>query len=364
MKTARIIGTGSYLPKKCITNKELSYRIKNFRVDEARKMLSERGLNVKDISDRELFDAWTQQVTGIEKRHIYNKDFDKSENFIGSTENMGAEAAKKALDAAGISAKDLDYIIFSSFTQENDIPNPACSLAHLIGAKEVGALPINTACSGFIDGLIDAYCRIKSGHYKNIIVVASETLTKVTNYKDPKTAILFADGAGAAVLRAEKIGILGRIPLRFFIKRFRKGILSFYSESDYSQEHIKLKSRTGKIEMGGGPRVLKRAVEVMKKAGLNALERAGLKLEDIDYIIPHQANQRITKDLIHRLGISEKKVIETINNLGNTSGVSVAIALDKAVRGEIKNYEIKRGDKLLLTAVGGGYTLAAMVLEY
>lgn len=345
MLTARIIGTGSYLPKKCITNKEFYLEKKEIRdsfdIEKVRADYPE----LKEGVD--VFCAWGVDRTGIEKRHIYNEDFNNSENFIGSTENMGAEAAKKALDAAGLSAKDLDYIIFSSFTQENDIPNPACSLAYLIGAKEIGAIPINTACSGFIDGLIDAYCRIKSEHYKNILVVASETLTKVTNYKDPKTAILFADGAGAAVLQAAD-----------------RGILSFYSESDYSQEHIKLKSRRGKVKMSGGPRVLKRAVEAMKKAGLKALERANLKLENIDYLIPHQANQRITKDLTHRLGISENKVIETISNLGNTSGVSVAIALDKAVRGEIENRRIKRGDKLLLTAVGGGYTLAAMVLEY
>jgi len=348
MKTARIIGTGSYLPKKCITNKELSSKVNNFKVDKAEYMLSQRGYDVKNMSNRELFDVWIKQVTGINKRHFYNKDFNKKENFIGDTENMGAEAAKRALDSAGIKARDLDYIIMASFTPSLEIPNPACSLAYLIGVRGIGAIPINTACSGFIDGLIDAYCRIKSGHYKTILVTASETLTKRTNFNDPKTAVLFGDGAGAAVLQ-----------------KSNRGILSFYSESDYSQEHIKLDSeRKEKIQMGGGPKVLKRAVEAMEKAGLKALERANLSLKDIDYIIPHQANYRITKSLINRLKVPKEKVIETISNLGNTSGVSVAIALDKAIKGEIKNRKIERGNKLLLTAVGGGYTLAGMVLEH
>jgi len=348
MRTARIIGTGSYLPREIVTNKELSYKIRNFRADDAEKMLLRKGYNVEMMSDRELFDAWVQQVTGIKKRHFYTEDFDKRKGFIGSVENMGAEAAKEALNSAGISAKNLDYIIFSTFTQDLDIPNPACSLSHLIGAESIGGIPINTACSGFIDGLIDAYCRICSGFYKTILVVASERLSKVTNYDDPKTAVLFADGAGAVVLQKSETGILG-----------------FYSELDYSQEHIKLKSiNYKKIEMGGGPNVLKRAVEAMEKAGLKALERANLKLEDIDYIIPHQANQRITKSLANKLKIPKSKIIETINNFGNTSGASVAIALDKVIKGEVEGIKIKRGNKILLTSVGGGYTLASIAVEY
>lgn len=345
MRTARIIGTGSYLGKRIVTNRELESRIKGFDLDEAKETLSKRGVDVANLSSKDIFDMWAKQVTGIEKRHFYDNDFNNNENYIGDTENMGFEAAKLAIKSANISVKELDYIIFSTFTPEDIIPNPSCSLAGLLNTN-IGAIPINTACSGFIDGLIDAYCRIKSGHYNTILVVAAETLTKKTNYNDPKTSVLFADGAGAVILQAAE-----------------KGIISFHTETDYSATHIRLKDG-GLIEMGGGPDVLKKAVNAMKKMALKSLEKSPYNMEDIKYVIPHQANARIIKKLAKSLNLPEGKLCETIEELGNTSGASVAITLDKLIKGKIKGYKVKEGNKLMLTSVGGGYTLASLLMEY
>lgn len=345
MLTARILGTGSYLPKELVTNKELEARVRNFSVDRAEKMLLQKGYDIKNMSNRELFNVWVKHVSGIEQRYFYCGEFDKEPDFIGSSENMGKIAAQRALDASAITPLNLDYIVAATFTQELDIPNPSCSIAHLIGAKEIGGIPINTACCGFLDAIIDAYCRIKSGCYNTILVIATETLSKKTDYDDPKTAILFADGAGATVLQKADTGILG-----------------FYSELDYYPDHI-VSEKNKPIRMESSL-ILKKAVESMEKSALKALEMANLELKDVDYIIPHQANQRITDELTKRLKVSQKKVIKTIANFGNTSGASIAVSLDKAVRGEIKGCKIERGQKILFTAVGGGYTKAAVVLEY
>jgi len=374
MKTARIIGTGSYLPAKEETNIDLyknkdikeNFNVKNVEdkySEKVRNMLSKNNFSNYNLDEKELFnallfDAWAKELTGVEKRHIYDNDFNNLENFIGSTENMAFEASKQALDAADLSAKDLDFIIMATFTEKYIIPNPACNLAKLLGINCDGRT-INAACSGFVYGLREAYKTIISGDANNVLVVASETLRDVTLMRDPKTAVLFADGAGAAVLTADNKGILGyygnMIPSEHIILR------KIYPE--YPKQEI-LKEHLGYVVMGGGSKVLSKAVRAMEDASLGALQKTNLSIKDIAYIIPHQANQRITDGLIKKLEVKRERFIETIKNFGNTSAASVGLGLDKAIRGELENIKIERGDKLLLTAVGAGYTLAGVIIEY
>ncbi|OGS27951.1 MAG: hypothetical protein A2297_07990 [Elusimicrobia bacterium RIFOXYB2_FULL_48_7] len=329
MKKARIAGTGSYLPKKLMTNQKLEKIVKKF--DPVRAGMP--------------FCEWTEKVTGIKTRY-YVEDED--------TEYMAAEASKKALEAAGIKPDKLDFIIAASFTPSKEIPNLACSIADRIGNGNIPGFVLNTACAGFICGLDDAYYKIISGNYKNILIVASETLSKVTDFNDPATAVLFGDGAGAVVLQQSD----------------KEGISTFpYLKSDYSPDHLEFKNSNIEkekcfIRMDGGPRVLKKAVNAMAEAAKKALEISTYKLEAIDWIIPHQANERIIRSLAEKLNVPMEKVCLTVDKFGNTSAATIPIALDKAVRGELENYKIKKGDKVLLTTVGGGYSIGAVVLEY
>ncbi|MCX5998679.1 MAG: beta-ketoacyl-ACP synthase 3 [Chloroflexi bacterium] len=341
-RTAQIIGTGSCLPKRVVTNQQLKAMVGNFAPERALGSLSKKGIAVESLSETEVFDEWIKSVTGIRERRL---SLPKGPDVL-DTEELGAEAARQAMKAAGIEARELDFVVAASFTPHFTIPNLACSISHLVGAKEIGGFVLNTACSGFLDALGDAYYRIRSGDYDTILVVAVELLSKVIDYDDPTTAIIFADGAGAAVVRAAE-----------------SGIVSFYSELDYSVDHIILEEK-GFLKMGGGPLVQKRAVNAMSKAALACLDKSPYKLQDMDYIIPHQANARIITALAKKLGLPAEKFCVTIDKYANTSGSSVAIALDKAVRGEVEGYRIERGKKLLMTSVGGGYALSAVVMDY
>ncbi len=338
---ARIIGTGSYLPKREVTNEQIEKLVRNF--DRQRAGMP--------------FTQWVEQVTGIKTRYFVEKE---------DSETMAAQAARQALETAAVKASEIDFIIVSSFTPTKDIPNLACSLGGALGAEGAGGFCLNTACTGFIYGLSMGYVLIKSDMYKNILVVSSDTLSRITNYGDPTTAVLFADGAGAAVLQAAESGGISSLP---------------YLSSDLT-EHFELKNadatspreifktETGEflprstLRMPGGPRVLRKAVNGMAAALLRALEQSSYKLEDLDVIVPHQANRRITDGLIEKLGVDGKKVCRVIDRIGNTSGASVAISLDMAVRGRTASVRIKPGDKVGLTAIGGGYSIGAMVFEY
>jgi len=341
-RTAQIIGTGSCLPHRTVTNRELKAMVGNFTPDRASGSLAKKGIDVDSLDETGLFDEWVKSVTGIRQRHLYAEP----QPAFGDTEEVALRAAREAMEVAGVGPEDLDFIVAASFTPRFIIPNLACTLAHLVGTSEVGGFVLNTACSGFIDGLGDAYYRIRSGDYDTILVVAVELLSKVTDYDDPTTAIIFADGAGAAVLQAAE-----------------RGIVSFYSELDYSVDHIVLEEE-GFLRMGGGPLVQRRAVNAMSKAAYACLDRSPYQLEDIDYIVPHQANERITAALAKKMDLPIEKFCSTIETCGNTSGSSVAIALDKAIKGEVGDHRVERGSRLLLTSVGGGYTLSAMAIDY
>ena len=340
-KCAKIVGTGSYLPKHQVSNEEIEKMIRNFDPQRA-------GMP---------FAQWVEQLTGIKTRYFVEDE---------DTESMAAEASRLALEAAGINPKELDFIIVSSFTPTNDIPNLACSLGHLIGAEKVAGFPLNTACAGFIYALTMGYSLIRADIYRNILVVSSETLSRVTNYDDPTTAVLFADGAGAAILQAAQAGGICSPP--YLSSEFADHFDLENSDVTSPQKILKSQAREfvprSTIHMPGGPRVLRKAVNAMAEALLKALEQSPFELEDLDVIIPHQANRRITYGLIDKLGVSKDKVCRVVDLIGNTSGASVAISLDMAIREKAGDIKVKPGDKVGLTAIGGGYSLGAIVFQY
>jgi 3-oxoacyl-[acyl-carrier-protein] synthase-3 len=244
----------------------------------------------------------------------------------------------------------------------------ACTVADRLGQKGVGGYVLNTACGGFVSGLATAYAYIKAGIYEKVLVVASEALSRTVALSDPRTAIIFGDGAGAVLVGASNTGGM-RSPA--------------YTASEWS-DHISLQN-TGVslpeeailgpeaeyvskecLNMPGGPRVLRRAIVLMEDAARKSLEMSEWELSDIDCLVPHQANSRITWGLADRMKVSKEKVLDTIAFHGNTSGASIPLAIDSAVRGlpEAGGVSISRGDRLLLTAVGGGYSIAAAVLEF
>jgi len=340
-KCAKIAGTGSYLPKRQINNEQLEKLVRNF--DRQRAGMP--------------FSRWVEQVTGIKTRYFV-KDED--------TETMAAEASRRALEAAQMKAGEIDFIIVSSFTPTRDVPNLACSVGHLIGAENVGGFPLNTACAGFVYGLSVGYALIKSDMYKNILVVSSETLSRVTDYGDPTTAVLFADGAGAVILRSSAEGGICSPP--YLSSNFTDHFELRNSDACRPREIIETQGQEflprSTLHMPGGPQVLRKAINGMAEALLKVLELSPYGLKDLDVIIPHQANRRITSGLIEKLGVPEEKVCRVISVIGNTSGASSAISLDMAVRGKTGNVRVKPGDKVGLTTIGGGYSIGAIVFEY
>lgn len=340
-KCARITGTGSYLPKRQLSNEQLKEIVHNF--DEARAGRP--------------FAEWVEQVTGIKTRQFVDDE---------DTESMAAEAAKKAIEAAELKPSDIDFIIVSSFTPTHDIPNLACTVGHLIGAGGAGGFPLNAACAGFVYALSVGYSLIRSEIYRNVLIISSDTLSRVTDYNDPTTAVLFADGAGAAVLQAaERGGICSPPYLRSsFAEHFDLKNSNTSKCEDIRTIENKEFVPHGMLRMPGGPRVLRKAVNGMADALLKALEKSPYELSELDAIVPHQANRRITHALIEKLGVSKEKVCQVVDVIGNTSGASVAISLDMAVRGVTDTVKIKRGSKVGLTAIGGGYSIGALVFEY
>lgn len=338
---ARISGTGSYLPKRKVTNEQIEKMVRNFDPQRA-------GMP---------FTQWVERVTGVETRH-----FVEDEN----TETMAVEASRRALKAAGMDATDLDFIIASSFTQARDIPNLACSVGHLLGAEKIGGFPLNAACAGFVYALSMGYALIRAEIYRNILVVSSETLSRVTDYGDPTTAVLFADGAGAAILQAS--GERGICSPPYLSSEFTDHFDLRNSDACCPEEIIEVEGQEllprSTLHMPGGPKILRKAINGMAHALLEALAQSPYELKHLDVIIPHQANRRITYGLIEKLGVSAEKVCTIIDSIGNTSGASVAISLDMAIRGKAGEVKIEPGYIVGLTAIGAGYSIGAIVFEY
>ncbi len=325
LRNVGIIGTGSYVPQKVLTNKDLE------------KMM--------DTSDE-----WITTRTGIKERRVARED--------EATSDMSYEAALKALEDAKVTPEELDLIIVATVTPDMAFPATACLIQNKLGAKKAGAFDLEAGCSGFVYALSVGWQFIATGVYDKILVVGAETLSRIINWDDRNTAVLFGDGAGAAVLApVDEPGILScdlgsRGEGGELLKMEAGG-----SRLPASQKTVEEKRHS--IYMAGNE-VYKFAVRIMGEASLRVIEKAGLKKEDIDYLIPHQANIRIIDSARKRLGLPEDKVFVNLHKYGNTSSASVAIALDEAVR----EGKISKGDNVVLVAFGAGLTWAAMALRW
>lgn len=306
-----IIGIGRELPEKILTNFDLE------------KMVDTN-------------DEWIRTRTGIEERRIADDNTD--------TSDIALAAAKKAIDDAGIHPEDIDMIMVATVTPDQSFPSVACMIQEKLGAKKAAAMDLSAACAGFMYGMVTAKQFIDTGVYKYILVVGVEKLSKITNWEDRNTAVLFGDGAGAAVLGKVSEG---------------RGILSFELGADGSGgKHLYL-DEEDYIYMNGRE-VFKFAVRQMGESSENVLVKAGLSKEDVDFLIPHQANIRIMEASRQRLNLPEEKLSKTVNKYGNTSAASIPISLVE----ELEAGKIKEDDVLVMVGFGGGLTWGAIAMRW
>ncbi|RKY65389.1 MAG: 3-oxoacyl-ACP synthase [Candidatus Latescibacterota bacterium] len=327
MPWSYIAGTGSAVPEKVLTNEDLE------------KMV--------DTSDE-----WIRTRSGIERRHIAEED--------ETTATLGAEAAQKALEDAGVSPEEVDFIIVATVTPEMLFPSTACVIQDMIGAKNAGAMDLSAGCSGFIYALSVADSFVRIGQSETVLVVASETLSKITDWTDRSTCVLFGDGAGAAVIMPSPDGERGIINT-ILGSDGSKGELLYMPAggSRYPASHETVDKRMHYIKMNGRE-VFKIAVEAMGEAAASVVEGAGYRPEDVDLLIPHQANIRIIKATAKRLGISMDRVYVNIQEYGNTSAASIPIAVDEAKR---KGF-LRPGDLVVAVAFGAGLTWASTLFRF
>ena len=320
---SRIAGTGSYLPEKVVTNDDLS--------------------KVVDTSDE-----WIRTRTGIRQRHVAADGQTSSD--------MGHQAALKAIEAAGIDPSGIDLIVVGTTTPDYVFPSTACLIQQKLGVPGCPAFDVNAACSGFLFALSVADQFIRTGSARTVLVVGVETLTRMVDWTDRTTCVLFGDGAGAMVLKADA----------------DTGILSTHLHADGNKRDLlccpvgvsagfdnSLPNAGVRITMAGNE-VFKHAVKALDSVVDEALEANGLDKGDLDWLIPHQANLRIIEATAKRLDMPMERVIVTVDRHGNTSAGSVPLALDEAVR----SGRVQRGQLLLLEAFGGGFTWGAALLRY
>ena len=324
---ARILGTGSYVPPKVVTNEDIEKLV--------------------DTSDE-----WIVSRTGIKKRHVVE----------GSTaaSDLALEAAKTALDDAGLNASDIDQILVATVTPDRLFPSTACTLQEKLGVNGNSAMDIGAACSGFVYGLAMAGSMVSAGILDRVLLIGVETLSKILNWRDRGTCVLFGDGAGAAVIGpAEEDG--ARI---LSVKMRSDGAAGSLLElpaggSQMPATHETVEQGLHYIKMQGNE-VFKYAVRAMEEMAREALVQAGKEVPEVDLLIPHQANLRIIHATAKRLGIPMEKVFVNVNRYGNTSAASIPLALDEAV----KEGRIKKGDLVELVTFGAGFTWAAAVIRW
>ncbi len=321
-KYSKIIGTGGYLPKKVLTNKDLE------------KMV-------------ETDDQWIRDRTGIEQRHIAEDS--------QTTSDLAYKASILALEMAGIKAEELDMIIVATTTPDKIFPSTATILQQKLGNKGAPAFDIQAVCTGFIYALSVADQFVKTGVSKKVLVVGAETLSRITNWADRNTCVLFGDGAGAVVLKSST----------------EPGILSTHIHADGKYEELlHVPSGISKVAQTDdiaertmsmkGNEVFKIAVNTLSSIAKETLEANNLKKEDLDWLVPHQANLRIIKATAKKLSLDEKNTVITVNKHANTSSASVPLALNEAVI----DGRIKRGELLLLEAFGGGFTWGSALIKF
>lgn len=320
---SRIAGTGSYLPERVVTNDELAQTV-------------------------ETSDEWIAARTGIRQRHI------AAEGQL--TSDLALEAAKRALDAAGMTADEIELIIVGTTTPDVIFPSTATIVQAKLGIAGCPAFDVNAACSGFIYGLTVADKFIRSGSVRNALVIGAETLTRMLDWTDRTTAVLFGDGAGAVVLKADaETGILST----HMHADGAKGDL-LHNPVGVSKGFLPAEDRAGVRVIMAGHEVFKHAVKALDSVVEEALEANGFDRHQIDWLIPHQANLRIIEATAKRLEMPMDHVIVTVDRHGNTSSGSVPLALDEAVR----SGRVQRGQLLLLEAFGGGFTWGSALIRY
>lgn len=319
MNYTRIIGTGSYLPEHVVTNEELSRRV--------------------DTSDE-----WIFSRTGIRQRHM------AADNEL--TSDLALKASQRALEAAGICAADIDLIVLATTTPDMIFPSTACILQSKLGAGHGAAFDVQAVCSGFVYALATADALVRTGTYRRALVVGAEIYSRILNWEDRATCVLFGDGAGAVVLeKSDEPGIIGT---HLHADGSHRDILS-----------VPAAIRNGEVcgspflQMDGNS-VFKLAVKVLGELVDEALTQHGVQRDQLDWLIPHQANIRIIQATAKRLGMGMDKVVVTVDKHANTSAASIPLALDLAVR----DGRIQRGHTVLMQGVGGGFTWGAVLARF
>ncbi|MEO0048294.1 MAG: hypothetical protein RLZZ410_1253 [Pseudomonadota bacterium] len=326
-KYAKILGTGSYLPANKVSNADMT------------EMLAKDGIETSD--------EWIFSRSGISARHF------AADGEL--TSDLAVKASQRAIEAAGIDANDIDLIILATSTPDNlgGFPSTACVLQDKLGIKNgCAAFDVQAVCSGFAYSLAVADNFIRSGMYEKILIVGAETFSRILNFKDRGTCVLFGDGAGAVVIGASD----------------EPGILATAMHADGSHRDILCvpgRADNGALEGSAflvmdGQAVFKLAVKVLEQVAQEVLVKANLTPADIDWLIPHQANIRIMEGTAKKLGIDRDHVVVTVHDHGNTSAASIPLALDTAIRAG----QVKRGQHLLMEGVGGGFTWAAALVKY
>jgi 3-oxoacyl-[acyl-carrier-protein] synthase III len=321
---SRITGTGSFLPPKRVTNAELAAQLAADGVETS--------------------DDWIVERTGIRARHFAERDV--------STSDLGVHAARSALEAAGRKASEIDLIIVATSTPDMVFPSSATILQNKLGIAGCPAFDLQAVCSGFVYALTVADSMIRSGSATKALVIGAEVFSRILDFKDRTTCVLFGDGAGAVVLEASDT----------------PGILA--SDLHADGKHVEILCVPGTVYGGkvhgnpllrmDGQAVFKLAVGVLEEAARATLAKAGRTEADIDWLIPHQANIRIMQGTARKLKLPMDKLVVTVDQHGNTSAASIPLALDAAVRGG----QVKKGDTLMLEGVGGGFTWGAVLLDF
>ena len=318
-----VLGCGSFLPSRVLGNAELSRMV--------------------DTSDE-----WITQRTGIRARHIAAEG--------ETTSDMGLAAARAALAAAGVDAQSIDLIVLATSTPDNTFPASAVSVQAGLGITHGAAFDLQAVCSGFVFGLATVDGLIKTGAYKRALVIGSETFSRILDWKDRTTCVLFGDGAGAVVVEAqmqpgtrEDRGILA-VKLRSDGRHKNKLYVDGGPSTTQTVGHLRMEGRA----------VFKHAVAMVSDVIEDAFKATGYTADDIDWFVPHQANKRIIDDTAKKLGLAPEKVVLTVDRHGNTSAASIPLALSVAVA----DGRIKRGDLVMLEAMGGGFTWGAVLVRW
>lgn len=326
LRPVGVIGTGKYVPEKILTNSDLE------------KMVDTN-------------DEWIVSRTGIKERHIAAPD--------QATSDLAYEAAVKALESAGMTGSDLDLIIVATITPDSSFPSTACILQDKLGAKGAAAFDLSAACSGFVYGLATATSFIQSGMYNNALVIGADCLSRITDYTDRNTCVLFGDGAGAV--------IVGEVPEGRGFKSFDLGaegaggsLLQMEGGGSRLPASVETVENKKHYIYMNGREVFKFAVRVMGTATVEVLRKAGLERTDVDLFVPHQANIRIIQSAMQRLELPEEKVVVNVDKYANTSAASIPLALVEAA----EEGRMKAGDTVLMVGFGGGLTWGASVLVW